>query len=132
VLELRNLGFTQLEQLVADPEQVRQGEVQLLHVLSVVSPQNPLGQLLVQVLPLKKVVPEHDVQVVADVEHFTQGKVQALQVLSLVSPILIEFFFLFLKYQKKFTPKSIRTRINTSRTTKKFWITTSCAGNSTG
>ena len=89
MLELRNLGFTQLEQVVADPEQSRQGEVQVLHVLSVVSPQDPLGQLLGHVLPLKKVVPEHDVQVVADVEHFTHGKVQDLQVLSLVSPILI-------------------------------------------
>jgi hypothetical protein len=89
MLELRNLGFTQLEQVVADPEQVRQGKVQLLHILSVLSLQNPLGQLLGQVLPLKKVVPEHAVQVVADVEHFTQGRVQVLQVLSLVSPIFI-------------------------------------------
>ena len=89
MLELRNLGFTQLEQVVADPEQVRQGEVQLLHVLSVVSPHDPLGQLLGQVLPLKKVVPEHAVQVVAEVEHFTQGRVQVLHVLSLVSPIFI-------------------------------------------
>ena len=86
MLELRNFGFTQLEQVMADPEQMRQGEVQLLHVLSVVSPHDPLGQLLGQVLPLKKVVPEHAVQVVAEVEHFTHGSVQVLQVRSVLSP----------------------------------------------
>ena len=67
-------------QLVADPEQKRQGEVQLLQVLSDVSPQKPSGQILGQVVPLKKVVPEQAVHVVTEVEHFTQGRVQVLQV----------------------------------------------------
>ncbi len=86
MFELRNLGLTQLVQVVADPEQVKHGEVQLLQVLSLVSPQLPLGQVPGQELPLKKVVAEQEVQVVAEVEHFTQGRVQVLQIRSLVSP----------------------------------------------
>jgi hypothetical protein len=100
VLELRNLGNSQLEQVVADSEQVRQGQVQLLHVLSDVSPQEPLGQFFGHVLPLKKVAPGHSVQVVEEVEHFTQGRVQVLQVRSLVSPkfnCILIFIFLIIK-----------------------------------
>jgi hypothetical protein len=87
LLELRNLGFVQLVQVVADPEQVRHGVLQLLQVRSVESPQKPLGQLLRQVFPLKNVVPEQDMQVVAEVEHVIHGRVQLLQVRLLVSPV---------------------------------------------
>jgi hypothetical protein len=87
LLELRNLGFGQLVQVMADPEQVRQGVVQLLQVRSVESPQKPLGQLLGQVFPLKNVVPEQDVHMVAEVEHVKHGRVQLLQVRILVSPV---------------------------------------------
>ena len=86
MFELRNLGFTQLVQVVAVPEQARQGEVQLLQVRSLVSPQKLVGQVLGQEVPLKKVVPEHAVQLVAELEHFTHGSVHVLQVRSLVSP----------------------------------------------
>ena len=62
-----------------------QGLEQALHVRSDVSPHCPLGQVLVQVVPLKKFGEEHLVQTVFE-EQYKQGAEQVLHVRSLVSP----------------------------------------------
>ena len=75
-------------QVVAEEEQVVQGAVQALQVLSEVSPHSPEGQGFMHVLELKKLGSEQLVQVVETPVQVTQGEVQLklLQVLSLVSP----------------------------------------------
>ena len=79
MFELRNLGFTQLVQAVADSEQERHGKVQILQVRSFLSSQKPFGQVLKQLLLIKNVVSEQAVQLIAEIEHFTQGRVHVLQ-----------------------------------------------------
>ena len=76
----------QLIQVVAE-EQVLQGEVQGLHVLSEWPPHSPEGHNFMQVSKLKKLGSEQLVQVVDTPVHVTQGAVQLalLQTLLMLS-----------------------------------------------
>ena len=72
-------------QVVAEPEHVVQGDVQLLQVLSLVSPQEPALQGLRQVLELRKYGFAQLVQKVAAPEQVRQSALQSLQILSELS-----------------------------------------------
>ena len=52
--ELKKFGLVQLMQVVAEPEHVVQGAVQLLQVLTLVSPHDPALQGFMQVLEFRK------------------------------------------------------------------------------
>ncbi len=102
VEELRKFGLVQPVHVVAEPEQVVQGEVQLLQVLSLVSPQDPGWQGLMHVWEFRKSGLAQLVQFVAAPEQVRQRGLQVLQNLSAESPyslisqlathILVEFF----------------------------------------
>ncbi len=53
VEELRKFGLVQLVHVIAEPEQVVQGEVQILQVRSLTSSQNPDSQGLMHVLEFR-------------------------------------------------------------------------------
>ncbi len=73
-------------QVVAEPEHVVQGAVQLLQVLTLVSPHDPALQGFMQVLEFRKYGSAQLVQVVAAPEQVRQSALQSLHTLSEVSP----------------------------------------------
>ena len=69
-------------------EQVRQEELQILHVLSIVFPNFPFEHKGVHVFPSRKLTPEHEVQLLVSFEQLKQEELQILQVLSILFPNL--------------------------------------------
>ena len=69
-------------QEVAVPEHSKQSELQFLHVLSLLSPHFPTGQVARQLETLKNFGAVHFVHVVSLPEHQVQGEVQVLHCLS--------------------------------------------------
>ncbi len=73
---LRKFGSEQLRQVVSEFQQVAQGALQFLHVLSVMSPHSPEGQVSMHEFKLRKYGFEQLVQVVGLLVQFSHAESQ--------------------------------------------------------